>query len=95
MQRSEAHTSAGPTNGGENAKYPAKVLIGNQVDFDYDSLAELVFEDEIHFQTFMRIIGVKEAAEKLEADEKNFLDRPKMRVVMVDERNVTTPAKTE
>ena len=94
IQRSEVDTSATSTGDGENAKYPATVLIGNQAEFDYDSVAELVFEDQTHFQLFMGAISENEAAKTLAADEEKFLDRGKMRAVMVDERNVMTPAKT-
>ena len=92
IQRSEVDASSysSSANGGENAKYPATVLMGTQAEFDYDAFAELVFDDEGHFQTFMGVVGAKEAAERIAADEEMFLDRGRMMVVVVDECRVTT-----
>ena len=94
IQRPEVNPSAASTNRAENDKYPAAALNSAQANFDYDAIAELIFEDQTHFQAFMRLVGAEEAAKTLAADEERFLDREKMRVVIVDERNVTTAAKT-
>ena len=94
IQRSEVDASTISSDAVENANYPAAVMIGTQADFDYDAFAELVFEDQTHFQTFMGLVGAKEAAEKIKADEEKFLDRGKMKVVMVDDVKAAAPVKT-
>ena len=63
--------------------YPASVLLGAQSDFEYDAMAELTFDDETAFQTFFGIVSEQEAADKISKDEEMFLDRSKMKVVVL------------
>ncbi|KAK9422224.1 putative EthD domain-containing protein [Seiridium unicorne] len=69
------HRTEGQGETERNAQNPATVLIGTQVDFDYDAFAELTFEDVSAFQTFMGIMQKPENAERIAADEEKFLDR--------------------
>ena len=64
--------------------------MGGQPDFDYDSVAELTFDDVSAFQAFMAILSQGEAAKKFAEDEEMFLDRPRTTAVVVDEINETT-----
>ena len=73
-----------------NKAYPANVLFGGQAVFDFDSYAELVFEDGPAFQRFIACVTAPEAARKIGDDEDCFLDRDKMRVAFVDDTRVTT-----
>ena len=66
------------------------MLVGSQADFDYDAIAELVFDDEAAFQTFFGVVSGKEAAERIARDEERFMVRERMRVVVVGEGVVTT-----
>lgn len=85
------HRSEGTGEGTErNAKYPATVLLGSQVDFDYDAFAELTFTDVTHFQNFFAATQQPENAARIAADEENFLDRSKMPVVVLGETVSTT-----
>lgn len=76
--------------GNDNTMYPATVLVGEPKDFDYDSIAELVFDDEAAFQRFFSRVSHGEGAAKREADEEIFLDRGRMRVVVLGDCTVTT-----
>lgn len=75
--------------GGDDNSHPASVLVGTQQDFEYDGIAELMFEDENAFQTFFGIITQPEAAAKIAEDEEKFLDRKRMTAVVVGETTVT------
>ena len=90
IQRSEnKSTSAPEAHSGNNVNTPAAVLVGTQADFEYDAFAELTFDDEAAFQAFFARVGQGKAAEKIAEDEEKFLDRGKMRVVVVRECIVT------
>ena len=94
-QRSD--TSSSPPlaeDDSKNAKYPATVLIGTQADFDYEAFAELIFDDEAAFQTFFARMSQEEVAEKIAKDEEMFMDRAKMRVVIIGDCITTTRATT-
>ncbi|KAK7757120.1 hypothetical protein SLS62_000667 [Diatrype stigma] len=73
------HRTEGQGATERNAKNPATVLIGEQVDFDYDAFAELTFADVPSFQTFMGIMQKPENAARIAADEELFLDRSRCR----------------
>ena len=66
------------------SKHPATVLVGTQADFEYDAIAELVFDDETGFLTFSAKMAEKEAAEQIAKDEEAFLDRARMTAVVLD-----------
>lgn len=76
LHRTESSTS-GPND------YPASVMVGAQSDFEYDAIAELIFKDETAFQTFFGLVSQPEAAKKIAENEEMFLDRPKMKVVVL------------
>lgn len=81
----------GSTEGGaDNGNHPAAVLIGTPTDFEYDAIAEVIFEDEAAFQAFFACVNQEEAAVRIAEDEEKFLNRAKMRVVLVDDCKVTT-----
>jgi len=69
--------------------YPATVLIGAPAEFDYDAIAELVFEDEAAYRMFLGLISEEDAARRIRDDERLFLDRSRMRVVVLGECRVT------
>ncbi|KAK2604280.1 hypothetical protein N8I77_007224 [Diaporthe amygdali] len=80
------HRTEGKTEDTErNANFPATVLMGSQTDFDYDAIAELTFADASAFQTFFGLYQQPENAARIAADEEQFLDRPRMSVVVVGE----------
>jgi hypothetical protein len=89
------HRVQGIADGGaDNTDHPATVLIGEQADFEYDAIAELVFDDEAAFHAFSARISESEAAERIARDEDLFLDRAKVKVVVVGDCNVTTRPTT-
>lgn len=73
-----------------NPKSPAKVLVGNQAEFDYDAFAELSFTDLAHFETFIGLTQQPENAARIAADEEKFLDRSAMSVVVLGETLTTS-----
>lgn len=86
----------GSTEGStDNASHPAVVLVGTPADFEYDAFAELVFDDETAFQAFFACVSQVEAAGRIAEDEEKFLDRAKMRVVLVDDCTVTSGPMTD
>ena len=74
--------------------YPASVLAGAQSDFEYDAIAELIFDDEVAFQTFFGLVSQPEAADKISKDEDMFLDRAKMKVVVLGDCVTTSGPAT-
>ncbi|KAI0839524.1 EthD domain-containing protein [Hypoxylon sp. FL0890] len=70
---------------GENAT----VVVGSQADFDYDVLAEMVFESEDVCKAFFEILSREENAKWIEEDEKKFFDRKRVRVVVLGDTEVT------
>jgi EthD domain len=85
------HRVQGSADGGaDNINHPATVLIGEQADFQHDAIAELVFDDEAAFHAFSARISESEVAERIARDEDLFLDRAKMKVVVVGDCIVTT-----
>ncbi|GES57018.1 inositol-3-phosphate synthase [Aspergillus terreus] len=68
-----------------NAATPAAVIVGQQADFDFDAVAELTFADDAALQAFMAKVSAPEAARQIAADEEGFLDRGRLRIVMLGE----------
>ena len=57
----------------DNIRYPATVFQGNADTFDFDVVVTMVFESEEAFRHFLARITAPEVAEKIRADEENFL----------------------
>ena len=72
-----------------NGNYPATVIVGGQDDFSYDAWAELIFDDEDAFKRLHARVSEPDRAKLIAEDEENFLDRSKLRAVVVGEVNVT------
>lgn len=73
----------------DNEAWPAAVLVGTQEDFTYDGIAELVFENEVAFHTFMAKMGEEENAKRISEDEERFIVRERMRAVVKGGTEVT------
>ncbi|KAI4157543.1 MAG: hypothetical protein LQ342_008196 [Letrouitia transgressa] len=67
----------------------ADIMKGAAEDFDYDAMAELVFEGEAEWKAFLGVLTEKENKERVERDEEVFQDRGRLRAVMVGESFVT------
>lgn len=67
----------------------AKVIAGSQEDFDFDVVAEMVFESEEIFKGFYEIVSKEDNAKIIDEDEKKFFDRERVRVVVLGETEVT------
>lgn len=63
--------------------YPASIFLGEQDQFGYDAVCELVFKDPEALQNFHAKTSSPEAKTALEADEEKFLDREKLKIVML------------
>ena len=70
--------------------HPAIIVVGKQSDFDYDVVAELVFENAAAFETFFMLISEEEAAEHIKEDEERFLIVGKTMAVVVGEVEVAS-----
>ncbi|KAI1772786.1 hypothetical protein F4818DRAFT_139720 [Hypoxylon cercidicola] len=70
---------------GENAT----VLVGSQDDFDYDVLAEMVFESKEAWKRFYEILSIEGNAKWIQEDESHFFDRRRVKVVVLGETKVT------
>lgn len=90
VRRYVQRASGGRDSPPSNAHHPATVLIGSQSDFDYDAIAELIFKDEGAFQAFFAKVSEPEAAAKIAKDEEQFLDRTRMKVVVLGDCITTT-----
>lgn len=55
--------------------------------FDYDSVTEIWFADRQAYDAAIAEISKPEIAARLAADEENFIDRAKTRMVVVEERS--------
>ncbi|TGJ85979.1 hypothetical protein E0Z10_g2772 [Xylaria hypoxylon] len=86
LHRTEKQTS---TNTVSNANTPATVLIGSQAEFDYDSFAELTFEDESACQAFFGVMQQPGNAARIAADEEKFLDRARLTAVVLGDTTET------
>lgn len=88
IQRSE-HATFSAHAGTTNVTYPATVLRGTQTDFEYDAISEMRFEDEQAFQAFFALVSSEEAAKRIAEDEEMFIDRERLRGVVVGDIVVT------
>ena len=70
-------------NANSNARWPATSLFGPGPEPDIDAIAELVFDDEAGCKKFFEIIKQEDAHQKLAADEDLFLDRGKLKAVVL------------
>jgi EthD domain len=59
------------------------VVQGDKAAFDFDTIAEVSFDDEAAFQAFLAVLTVEEASKTLRMDEDKFSDREKMKIVVV------------
>jgi len=84
-----ARTPSGDAEDPSNAAHPATALAGGPEAFDYDAYAELAFEDDAAFKQFFGCVTQPENAKKIADDESHFLDRSKMTIAVIDEKNVT------
>lgn len=81
--------TASPPGCVNSCTYPATVLVGTQLDFEYDAIAELKFDNETAFQAFFSRVNEPEAARRIAQDEDQFLDRAKLRAVVLERTTVT------
>ena len=89
IHRTESGGASATATGTGNNEYPASALVGTQSDFDYDAIAELIFDNETAFQTFFGLVSQPDAAGKLAKDEEIFVDRSKMKAVVLGDCNTT------
>ncbi|PYH95681.1 hypothetical protein BO71DRAFT_482719 [Aspergillus ellipticus CBS 707.79] len=68
-----------------NATTPAVVILGQQSDFEFDSVAELTFEDQAALERFQARVKAPEAARVLREDEDRFSDRGRVCIVRLGE----------
>ena len=71
--------------GPANPDRPPLLLRGTAQDIDYDCVGHMEFENEHAFQAFYKRVYEKDVAAKLAADEVQFLELGKTRVVVVGE----------
>lgn len=81
--RRYVHRTESSASSTDDKHYPATVLMGAQSDFEYDAIAELVFNNETAYQTFFGLVCQQEGGEKFAKDEEMFLDRSKTKVVVL------------
>ncbi|TPR10967.1 hypothetical protein CAN33_0046360 [Aspergillus niger] len=75
-----------PTTPSSEGTYPTTVLLGQQSDFSFDSIAELTFEDEAAFERFQAKVREPEIAKLIQEDEKGWSDRGKLGIVVLGEK---------
>ncbi|KAG2415931.1 hypothetical protein HFD88_007123 [Aspergillus terreus] len=89
IARTAATTTTSPPENEQppprNAATPAAVIVGQQADSDFDAVAELTFADDAALQAFMAKVSAPEAARQIAVDEEGFLDRGRLRIVMLGE----------
>jgi len=69
------------------------VIKGDKAIFDFDVIAEVTFDNEAAFQAFLAVLAKEEASKALTIDEDKFVNREKMRIVVVgDVQETITPA---
>jgi len=61
------------------------VMMGDPTGFDYDVLAEITCDDAGAFQRFVDVVRHPDNAQTIAEDEDRFLDRSRMRVIIVGE----------
>lgn len=69
----------------EDGTYPAAVISGGQEDFGFDCVAELVYEDEAHFQASGAALSAQETGKQIYEDCAKFMDMNKAQIVVVGE----------
>jgi len=82
--------AATPTSSGESSTYPAAILSGKQDDFGYDSMTEMMFEDEGAFKHFFDLFAQPEFGAKVAADCQKFMDMERNPGVILEDCVVTT-----
>ncbi|KAH8703068.1 EthD domain-containing protein [Talaromyces proteolyticus] len=68
---------------GEAIPAPATVVLGDDQDFEYDALTIVTFKDQEHMNRFYAKIGTPEAKKEIEEDEARFLDRTRLKVILI------------
>lgn len=63
--------------------YSAEVVLGEQDDFLYDSVATLTWRDQDHFNALFALYGDDVVGKKISEDEKNFAEWGKAVLVSV------------
>lgn len=81
LQHIRKYIQRDPTTAGAEAK--AAVIVGSQADFDFDVVAEMVFEHEDAFKKFAEILLREENAKIVDEDERKFFDRERVRMVVL------------
>ena len=89
VHRVAGDNNSPPGTAGRPARYPATVLIGQQSDVDYDAIAELVFDNQAAFEAFFAKVREPDVAVRIGRDEEMFLDRTRMKVVVLGDCLVT------
>ncbi|KAH9909106.1 EthD domain-containing protein [Xylariomycetidae sp. FL2044] len=64
--------------------YPAQLLMGQGQELDFDCVCESVFRDQVHLERCLAELNRPDKREQREADEANFLDMSKLKVVTVE-----------
>ena len=83
IQRTPDDSANLSESGTSNARWPATSLFGPAPEPDIDAIAELVFDDEAGCKKFFEIIKQEDAQRMLAADEEFFLDRGKLKAVVL------------
>lgn len=79
-----------PADGsGSGATDAPWVVMGDASEVTWDSMAILTFKDDEHFNKAMQLLSDEEMAAKLAADEENFVDRSKLKAVIIGEVSET------
>ncbi|KAF2132161.1 hypothetical protein P153DRAFT_364586 [Dothidotthia symphoricarpi CBS 119687] len=74
---------------GDTDDAPPLVILGNPDAVDYDCITLIELEDEAHFQHFNEAFANSPRRQELEADQDEFTDRAKLRLVGVESVSVT------
>jgi hypothetical protein len=67
-------------------------LVGTEADFEFDAIAELLFDDKAASDEFFKLINAKEALETRVKEEEMFLDRSKIKAIVVGDVITTAGA---
>ncbi|KAJ5133876.1 hypothetical protein N7448_001104 [Penicillium atrosanguineum] len=73
-----------------NASTPARAIVGQQSDFDFDAYAELMSEDQIAYDAFLAKVFFPEAAAEIAADEEKSHGKSKLAIVTSGDVFATT-----
>jgi len=65
------------------------VLHGDKAAFDFDVIAEVRFDDEAAYKAFLGALAGEEVTKTLKIDEDKFINREKMRIVVVGDVHET------